>query len=74
MLELKRAKKILYMDGIAVLVYWIWTSRNKCIWDQRSMTEEEVVECVKKGVRDRMLTLRYKNVDKEYIEKILAGV
>ena len=50
-------QKKLFSAVAVALIYWIWHSRNRRIWNNEEVTSVDIINNVKRVVRNRLLGL-----------------
>ena len=55
--RLNSFRRKVFSAVIAALIYWLWHGRNRRLWYQDRITVEEIVNCVKKSVKNRLLVI-----------------
>ena len=53
--RLEKNQRKIYIACIASLLYWIWRCRNRKVWENIDISIVDIVEKVKKDVRNRII-------------------
>ena len=68
--KVSKFKKNVHSISLAALVYMIWLTRNRVVWEKKLIPKGEIVALIKQTVKERVRSLICNNIDTYWLNNL----